>query len=156
MTEAEFKDSRTDILNRLVVRVAVLEEKSNEHIISIKNHETVIDKLLDQDHELLLSLNKIASKLEIATISIGAKSDKLIGQFNTGFKVLSVCTGALIVAIGAFYTYSKDLDAKYMPKFDSLVRNTAANRGNYNDEEIKDMKNDIETIAKKRVIKASK
>jgi hypothetical protein len=163
MNEPTIEERRVDVLNNLVVRVTVLEEKSNDHIISIKNHETVIDKLLDQDHDLLISLNQIASKLEIATVSIGAKSDKLIGQFNTGFKVLSVCTGALIVAIGAFYTYSKDLDAKYMPKFESLVRNTAANRSNFNVEEINDLKDDIksqsnkiETIAKKRVIRASK
>jgi len=58
--------------------------------------------------------------------------------------VLSACTGALIIAIGAFYTYSKDLDAKYMPKFDSIVRNTAAQKNTV--EDIKENVNDIKDI----------
>jgi hypothetical protein len=172
----DIEERRTDILNSLVVRVTVLEEKDKDHLAAITHHDTVIDKLIEQDHELLTSLNKIASKLEVATVSIGAKSDKLIGQFNTGFKVLSACTGALIIAIGAFYTYSKDLDAKYMPKFESIVRNTeaqkisAADIKEFRTEEIKDIKqtveaqgdklNNIESLAqrtaKKKVIRASK
>ena len=169
MSEPTVEERRVDIINSLVTRVTVLEEKDKDHLAALTHHDTVIDKLIDQDHELLISLNKIASKLEIATVSIGAKSDKLIGQFNTGFKVLSACTGALIIAIGAFYTYSKDLDAKYMPKFESLVRNTAAQKNSAADikefrtEEIKGIKNkldDIESLAqrtaKKKVIRASK
>ena len=141
-------DRRVDILNNLVVRVTVLEEKSNDHISTIKSHDVIIDKLIHQDHELLTSLNQIAAKLELATVSIGAKSDKLIGQFNIGFKVLSACTGALILSIGGFYTYSKDLDAKYMPKFDKIVNNTALQKDNLEDikentEGIKDIKNNV-------------
>jgi hypothetical protein len=164
----DIEDRRTDIINSLVVRITVLEEKDKDHLAAITHHDTVIDKLIDQDHELLISLNKIASKLEVATVSIGAKSDKLIGQFNTGFKVLSACTGALIIAIGAFYTYSKDLDAKYMPKFESIVRNTAANKNSVDD--INEIKQTVEThgdtlkkvktlaqrTAEKKSVKASK
>ncbi|MFA6060821.1 MAG: hypothetical protein WC756_21670 [Taibaiella sp.] len=136
----DIEERRTDILNSLVVRVTVLEEKNADHVVSINHHDTIIDRLIQQDHELLTSLNAIASKLEIATVSIGTKSDNLISQFKIGFKVLYLCTGALIFSIGAFYTYSKDLDAKYMPKFESLVRNTAAQKNS-----VEDIKEDVET-----------
>jgi len=106
-------DRRVDILNSLVVRVTVLEEKNSDQVIAIKHHDNIIDKLIEQDHELLTSLNSIASKLELATISIGVKSDKVIDQFKVGFKVLSACTGAIIFSIGVFYSYSKYLDNKY-------------------------------------------
>ena len=164
----DIEERRTDILNSLVVRVTVLEEKNNDHLISINHHDTIIDRLLQQDHDLLTSLNSIASKLELATVSMGTKSDNLISQFKIGFKVLYLCTGALIFSIGAFYTYSKDLDAKYMPKFESLVRNTAAQKNSV--EDIKEIKQTVENqgdkidtvsslaqrTAKKKVIRASR
>lgn len=168
MSDQAVEERRVDIINSLVVRVTVLEEKSLDHLTAINHHDTTIDKLIEQDHKLLISLNDIATKLEVATVNIGAKSDKLIGQFSIGFKVLSACTGALILSLGAFYTYSKDLDAKYMPKFESLVRNTAMQKStaediNDNLEDIKDIKQDVviqgnklNKLSNKRVIRASK
>jgi len=74
MTEPTIEERRVDIINSLVVRVTVLEEKNNDHLTAINHHDNIIDKLIEQDHELLTSLNQIASKLELATISISAKS----------------------------------------------------------------------------------
>jgi methyl-accepting chemotaxis protein len=113
MTDLSPSDRRTDIINSLLIRLAVLEASHNELSNARLTHAAVLDKLSTQDTALVLSLN---------TISI--KFDDLIKQIAIGVRIVLTCTSVLSVIIGAFYVYSRDLDERYSPKLESIVSNT--------------------------------
>ena len=114
MTELSSNDRRTDIINNLAIRLAVLEATHTALMNTGTNHAALIDKLSNQDQALVLSLN-----------SISIKFDALIKQIGMGIKIIMICSSILAAIIGAFYGYSKDLDSRYEPKLESIVSNTA-------------------------------
>jgi methyl-accepting chemotaxis protein len=101
----------------LLIRLAVLEASHNELSSARLTHAAVLDKLSTQDTALVLSLN---------TISI--KFDDLIKQIAMGIKIILICTSVLTTIIIGFYAYSKDLDARYAPKLESIVSNTVSQK----------------------------
>jgi hypothetical protein len=113
MADLSTEDRRTDIINNLTIRLAVLEATHNELMNTRLAHAAVLEKLSTQDTALVLSLT---------TISI--KFDELIKQIAMGIKIIFLCTGVVATVIGAFYKYSKDLDERYSPKLESIVTNT--------------------------------
>jgi uncharacterized coiled-coil protein SlyX len=113
MTDLSPSERRTDIINSLLIRLAVLEASHNELSNARLTHAAVLEKLSTQDTALVLSLN---------TISV--KFDELIKQFSMGIKIMLACASILVTVIGAFYVYSRDLDARYAPKLESIVTNT--------------------------------
>jgi hypothetical protein len=113
MSDISTEDRRTDILNNLQIRLAVLEATHTELMNSRLTHAAVLDKLNTQDTALVLSLN-----------SISIKFDDLIKQIGMGIKIVLTCTAVLTAILGAFYNYSKDLDERYAPKLESIVTNT--------------------------------
>jgi len=117
MPELNPSDRRTDIINSLAVRIAVLEATNNALQNTGMTHAALLEKLSTQDTALVLSLN-----------SISIKFDALIKQIGMGIKIMLACATALSAIIGAFYSYSKDLDSRYAPKLESIVTNTANQR----------------------------
>jgi methyl-accepting chemotaxis protein len=113
MSELSPQDRRTDILNNLLIRLAVLEATNNALHNTGITHAALLDKLSMQDNTLVLSLN---------TISV--KFDELIKQIAMGIKIILACTSVLTAIVGGFYVYSRDLDARYAPKLESIVTNT--------------------------------
>jgi methyl-accepting chemotaxis protein len=113
MTDLSPSDRRTDILNNVLIRLAVLESTNSSLHNTGLTHAALIEKLSNQDTQLVLSLN---------TISV--KFDELIKQFSMGVKIVLACTSLLAAIIGGFYVYSRDLDARYAPKLESIVTNT--------------------------------
>jgi uncharacterized coiled-coil protein SlyX len=113
MTDISPNERRTDILNNVLIRLAVIEATNNSLHTTGITHAALIDKLSTQDTALVLSLN---------TISV--KFDDLIKQISMGIKIVMTCTSVLAAIIGAFYVYSRDLDARYSPKLESIVSNT--------------------------------
>lgn len=97
-------DRRTDITNELNIRLAILEHAHDETVKARMGVDIIIDRLLQQDNQMLLALN-----------AVGGKLDTLISQFLLGFKIVSVCALIVVTAVGALYTYSRDLDQKYAP-----------------------------------------
>jgi uncharacterized coiled-coil protein SlyX len=117
MTDLSTNDRRTDIINNLAIRLAVLEATHTALMSTGTNHAALIDKLSNQDQALVLSLN-----------SISIKFDALIKQISIGIKIILACSSILAAIIGAFYGYSRDLDNRYAPKIDSVISNTANQR----------------------------
>jgi methyl-accepting chemotaxis protein len=113
MTDLSPSERRTDIINSLLIRLAVLEASHNELSNARLTHAAVLEKLSTQDTALVLSLN-----------SISIKFDDLIKQIGMGIKIVLTCTAILSTIIGGFYVYSRDLDARYSPKLESIVTNT--------------------------------
>ena len=113
MADLSPNDRRTDIINNLQIRLSVLEATHTELMSSRLTHAALLDKLSNQDTTLVISLNSIIIKF-----------DDLIKQINMGFKVMVACASVLATIIGAFYVYSRDLDARYAPKLESIVTNT--------------------------------
>jgi hypothetical protein len=136
MTELSSNDRRTDILNNVLIRLAVIEANNNNLHNTGITHAALIEKLSTQDHLLVVSLN---------TISV--KFDDLIKQFSMGIKIVLACTAVLSTIVGGFYVYSRDLDARYAPKLESIVSNTA-NQKTKIDATSKTVKENTETLNK--------
>jgi hypothetical protein len=95
-------DRRIDIVNELNMRVTILEAAHNEVVRARMHYDTVIESLTKDDNKMVLELQLISSKF-----------DALLKQFALGFKLLSVAAVVVVTVIGAFWTYSNMLDAKY-------------------------------------------
>lgn len=95
-------DRRIDIVNELNLRVAILEAAHNEVVRARERYDTVIESLTKDDNKMVLQLQVISGKF-----------DALLKQFALGFRLLSVAAVVVVTVIGAFWTYSNMLDAKY-------------------------------------------
>jgi hypothetical protein len=96
--------------NSLETRVRLLEE-AKLHLCEVQNHhESVIDKLELDSHELVIAVRLMAQSL-----------NDFKESFKIGFKITSIALSAFIFIVGVFLKYSHDLDEKYLPKLANLV-----------------------------------
>ncbi|MDD4995782.1 MAG: hypothetical protein PHW53_04965 [Patescibacteria group bacterium] len=140
-------ERRSDMETRLVVRIAILESKQEEALRIRLHHETELTKLAQKDSEMLAALNSISSKF-----------DALLKQIATGFKVLCASVGVIVTAIGAFWTYSLNLDQKFAPKLEQVSQDVRASEDHIKQqkERVADIVSDVEVIKRKKSVRASK
>jgi hypothetical protein len=152
----------------LNVRVAILESERDATIRARLHNDGVIEGLVKRDHETLLELRGISEKF-----------DALLKQFAVGFKILSVCAVVAVTIVGAFWTYSHDMDMRYAQrtdKADQAINNNAKilqqqkavisglnkdvdaaqDKVEKQQDVVDSVAEDVQTIKKKRVFKASK
>ncbi len=153
MSDLELQNRIGDI-NRLDIRVSILEAAHLDLIKSKDHHDSLLDRLLTQDAQMVTALELIGANLE-----------NLKSLFSTGFKVVCICAVVVTSAIGAFWAYSMELDKRYLPKVEQMARNTEiiSNAGasikadmTEQNEDIESVKADIKNIKKLKVIQASK
>lgn len=106
-----------DVIQDLIVRVTILETSNSDLVQSRKDHNVLIDKLIDQDNKAIIALNNINSKF-----------DALIKQFALGFRIVMVCGGFVTTSVTGFWIYNKSLDDRYTSKMDAIAVNTAIQR----------------------------
>ena len=128
MTEFSIEDRRIHEINNIKERLIRMESTHDDLVRSKATHADIIDKLLEQDRQLTLALN-----------SISAKFDSLIDKMSFGFKLISIVAIIIVTLIGGFWTYTKDMDNKYMTS------------GHYDSDKqlLLEMKKDIEEIKNK-------
>jgi hypothetical protein len=99
-----------DVVNELVIRVTVLENKHNDLVQVKDDHAALLSKLVDQDNKAIIALNNINTKF-----------DALIRQFSVGFKIVMICGTIVSTSVAAFWIYNENLDARYSSKLDKIA-----------------------------------
>jgi hypothetical protein len=148
----------------LEVRVVTLENGLAE-ILRIQNQHTLnITQLLIQDHDLKLEISTMSGDLRALKENIGLGFKGL----NAAAKFMGSCLAGLTIVIGLFWSYSDRLDTRYAPKIDSIVKSSQAQSLSQNEvskkltdatqtiNESNAIKEDVETIKRKKVIRSSK
>ena len=101
-------------INRLDVRVSILEATHTNLLKTQSSHEVIIEKLLTQDTDAAIALKLINQKF-----------DALLNQFSIGFRIICVCSVIVCTTVGAVWAYTHDLDQRYAPKFETLLSNSS-------------------------------
>lgn len=161
-------DRRTDVVNELNLRVAILEAAHNEVLRARERYDTVIESLTRDDNKMVLELQVISGKF-----------DAFMKQFALGFRLLSVAAVVVVTVIGAFWTYSNMLDAKYAKRSEVVDKaiigtanvlqqqknvlndlnksvNAAQDTAQQQQDTVQSVVQDVTAIKKKRVFRASK
>ncbi len=128
--EGSHNDRRVDVLNQHEVRLSILEASHKENVDARHAHSRAIE-------ELNKNLHETATALRDGISAFAGKVDTLIAQIKIGFYVVSLGTTVVVFLFGAFMSYNKELDEKYLNHSQQISQ-------------------DIIELQNKKVIKASK
>lgn len=160
-TDEQTAERRTDLLNGLNVRVAVLEAAHKEIVEAKQSQSKAIEELDDALHDTASALREGLSQFSL-------KFDALIIQIKLGFYIISVGCSLVIFLGGLFIAYDKTLDEKYLQHANTFKQQTElvgkkaealtqkANALEGQTEEIEDINKEIARLKKLKAIRASK
>jgi hypothetical protein len=148
----ESEERRIDIINRHEVRIAILEAAHKDTVDSREAHSRAID-------ELNKNLHDTASALREGLAAFTLKFDSLISQIKTGFFIITTGCAAVIFLAGVFFTYSKELDEKYLHNSKVMQENMQEQLQQQvaeKESDIDDINNELTKLKKLKVIRGSK
>lgn len=113
-SESPIIDRRINLLNDHEVRLSILEAAHKETIDARHAHSKAIE-------ELNRNLHDTATALREGIGAFAKKVDVLVAQIKIGFYVISAGVTVVVFLFGAFISYNKELDKKYLANSKSMT-----------------------------------